>query len=550
VKALPLSLKRLIPLVLVAFAILDAAFSLLYTLPRGEQRIRERLETQLRQEMEYFQGALGALFRRAELANVRRQVTHIGASDANRLVLVVSSDGRVLAASRLAWVGRPVVELPLPYEPALGRRARLEHRTSIRSSQKREAFQAYTYLHHPGIGGGHASDAVLFLERDWAGPLSEVRQSILGQALFSSLVLLGLAGLAWLGFRRLLTQRVNQLVAAGKRIEAGDLQARSGVQGPDELGRVGQAFDTTVDRLARVQTALAESEERYRGIINTTPEGFLIFDREHGTRDVNDALSHMLGLARESLLGRLPEELVIAGERERFQSYMEQLEREGHATFEVTLRARLGCRVPTLFSASHFQSRDGRLSFHFAFVTNVAALKALEARLQKLASLDSLTSVYNRLRFEQALEAEIARSERSGEPFALLMFDLDHFKRVNDTYGHHVGDQVLKGVVRAVRSRLRAVDMLARWGGEEFMVLAPETDAEGGRALAERIRREVGDTDLPGPGTVTISIGVTVYAPGDDPDALVHRVDEALYRAKEGGRDRVEWEMAGPGKGR
>ncbi len=162
-----------------------------------------------------------------------------------------------------------------------------------------------------------------------------------------------------------------------------------------------------------------------------------------------------------------------------------------------------------------------------------------QERLERMARTDPLTGLVNRARFSELLAQEIDRSTRYREPLALLMLDIDHFKRVNDRWGHPKGDRVLKGFAATVARDLRRVDLFGRWGGEEFLVLAPNTSAESARATAERIRASVAAAAFDPVGPITVSIGVTGFAAGDSLQSLLGRVDQALYRAKHQGRDRV-----------
>ncbi|MFB6359552.1 MAG: GGDEF domain-containing protein, partial [Thiohalorhabdaceae bacterium] len=165
--------------------------------------------------------------------------------------------------------------------------------------------------------------------------------------------------------------------------------------------------------------------------------------------------------------------------------------------------------------------------------------RRLEAELARRATRDQLTGVYNRHHFELVLEQEMERSRRYGGPFALVMFDIDHFKAVNDWYGHTVGDEVLIELTRLIQESLRKSDILARWGGEEFMVLLPETSREGAETVAEQLRAKVAQTQFPGAGGITLSAGIAEYRAVETQKVLTKRADEALYRAKELGRNRL-----------
>jgi len=159
----------------------------------------------------------------------------------------------------------------------------------------------------------------------------------------------------------------------------------------------------------------------------------------------------------------------------------------------------------------------------------------------RLSTIDSLTGLYNRTFFFTALEREIARGDRSGRAFCLVMLDLDDLKAVNDRFGHIAGDQVLRAVSEVVRSGVRKIDVAARYGGDEFVALLPETDPTGGWVLAEKIRLTVAEQGLPGvdPGP-TVSVGVVSYpADGRSADALLVSADRAMYASKRGGKNRV-----------
>jgi diguanylate cyclase (GGDEF)-like protein/PAS domain S-box-containing protein len=168
--------------------------------------------------------------------------------------------------------------------------------------------------------------------------------------------------------------------------------------------------------------------------------------------------------------------------------------------------------------------------------------KRMEDELKQHATTDPLTAAFNRRHGNACLAMEFERRARSGRPFALLMLDIDRFKSINDQHGHDAGDAVLCAMVLTCRSELRTVDMLARWGGEEFLILLPDIDAEGAIVIAERLRESVAKIRVPVGGNAniafTVSIGVAEPM-NDNLRDLLRRVDDALYTAKAGGRNRV-----------
>ncbi|MHB8883898.1 MAG: GGDEF domain-containing protein [Methylovirgula sp.] len=167
-------------------------------------------------------------------------------------------------------------------------------------------------------------------------------------------------------------------------------------------------------------------------------------------------------------------------------------------------------------------------------------LQQHEAEIRKLSLTDQLTGVGNRRRLEQAVKEEISRAGRSGAKLSALMADLDHFKHVNDTYGHGAGDKVLETFGDILRQSTRLTDVLGRYGGEEFVVLMPNTDRDQAVISAERLRVTFAATLIPPlPEPITVSIGAVEWAPGQSGDVLLRRVDQALYEAKRTGRNRV-----------
>ncbi|MFO0669392.1 MAG: diguanylate cyclase [Polyangiaceae bacterium] len=177
-------------------------------------------------------------------------------------------------------------------------------------------------------------------------------------------------------------------------------------------------------------------------------------------------------------------------------------------------------------------------------------MAALVGEAQRLAATDSLTGLSNRRAFVEMVARDVSLAHRHGWPLSVLLLDLDHFKRVNDERGHAAGDAVLAAVADALARTVRKSDLVARWGGEEFVVALSHTAVSGARVMAERLRRQIGDRKVEVPSlvtrgavesiSVTASIGVGTLAPGDSLEALVARADAAMYNAKSRGRNRVE----------
>jgi len=169
----------------------------------------------------------------------------------------------------------------------------------------------------------------------------------------------------------------------------------------------------------------------------------------------------------------------------------------------------------------------------------IVKLNRLNERLRRQSLTDNLTGLANREHLNQRLEQELERCRRYGRPLALVLFDVDYFKQVNDTLGHLAGDRVLVALAGVARAQVRGSDLVGRWGGEEFLILCPETSAEQALVLAERLVQATREHDFATGQRHTVSAGVASLRPEDSADSLLQRADLALYRAKDGGRDRV-----------
>ncbi|WP_018871353.1 diguanylate cyclase [Thioalkalivibrio sp. ALgr3] len=292
--------------------------------------------------------------------------------------------------------------------------------------------------------------------------------------------------------------------------------------------------DVTEDRRREEQLRLLSAALEASGdpVLITDPEGVIVF--------ANTAFLDLSGFDADSVIGATPA-LFKSEEHddEFFTTMWERLRRGEGFRGEFVNRRPDGEKVHLEQTITPIFDDCGEITHFVAFGKDVTERVRMEDEVRRLAETDWLTGLANRLTLGNRLEAELDRCDRYQRPMALIMFDIDHFKAVNDKHGHEAGDVVLKAVARTVDAQLREQDLLGRWGGEEFLIVLPETDGEGAAAAAEKLRRSIAQLDLPDAPAVTASFGVTERQPNDTPRAITRRVDQAMYQAKEGGRDRV-----------
>ena len=233
---------------------------------------------------------------------------------------------------------------------------------------------------------------------------------------------------------------------------------------------------------------------------------------------------------------------------DRVETRIQDLMRQDTMVFKSVQLALFLFTALVITVASMMLLRSGRMqqgTMNEIAATNASLQKEIMRRekaeriLKKQARTDSLTGLLNRRRVTSLMGEEIHRAKRLGTTFSVVIFDIDHFKAVNDTYGHSVGDQVLQGISELLTMRLREIDSFARWGGEEFLFLLPGTDLEGAKIMAEGARQRLSEHTFPAVGVVSASFGVAEYGAEDSIEDLIRHADEALYAAKDRGRNMV-----------
>lgn len=163
----------------------------------------------------------------------------------------------------------------------------------------------------------------------------------------------------------------------------------------------------------------------------------------------------------------------------------------------------------------------------------------MQSEIKRLAEEDYLTRLYNRRKIHEIIDNEIIRSKRYNSAFAVILIDIDDFKNINDTHGHNTGDRALVQFSTTLRQTIRESDIAGRWGGEEFLIICPETTIAGALSLAEKLRGDIEKNEFSGIGKMTASFGVTGIKHGDNARSMIHRADKALYSAKQAGKNRV-----------
>ncbi len=299
---------------------------------------------------------------------------------------------------------------------------------------------------------------------------------------------------------------------------------------------------SSMKKSQQMEEALQQSERKYRDLYDNAPDMYYSLDREGVITDCNEPTLFMLGYPREKIVGRSVREFFTERSRQLFDQFFPQiLGQKGDYLLEREFVRRDGSVFPAGLHVFSIFDKKGNFFAIRTIARDITSEKIAQDKLRELAERDPLTGLFNRRMFFIFLDAEVGRASRHNKNFALIMLDIDHFKRINDSFGHDVGDEVLRVVSSVILDIIRKTDILSRYGGEEFLLLLPETDSDGSMVLAEKIRSMVeGIRHEKADRPVTISLGVTLFRRGDTLESILKRADDALYQAKHGGRNRSE----------
>lgn len=283
-------------------------------------------------------------------------------------------------------------------------------------------------------------------------------------------------------------------------------------------------------------------------IVDQSEDGIVVIDAHHNIVLYNEGARKIFGYTATEVTGRHLNILLP----DRFHLQHDQLIEDFGAS--PMLSKHMSDRTRQIYGirkdGSEFVTStvilkvsDGSKRFYAAIVSDISENKRTEEELLRLAATDPLTGAFNRREFTALAEQESLRSHRYGRPLSILMLDLDHFKKLNDTYGHAAGDLALQRFTTVCCNTLRNIDIFGRWGGEEFVALLPETDTDGAAVIAERLRKAISENVLVYENhriTFTVSIGIAQYKDSETAiDAPLGRADSAVYDAKKAGRNRI-----------
>jgi diguanylate cyclase (GGDEF)-like protein/PAS domain S-box-containing protein len=314
---------------------------------------------------------------------------------------------------------------------------------------------------------------------------------------------------------------------------------------PDELGRLTGSFETLINDLQHSRGELNASVEKLNlagcAFANMS-EGVIITDPEGRILSVNPAFCRISGYTSEQVLGRKPS-LLQSGQYDRafYQAMWGRLTESGHWSGEIWNRSRDGRIYPEWLSISASCDADGKVRHYVGVFSDISERKRAESQIRHLAEHDALTELPNRVLLLDRLEQALHKAQRSGTLVGLLFIDLDHFKNINDTLGHEIGDELLRHVSQRIQLALRASDTISRTGGDEFTVLLPDLNEPGDservtQTILASLARPVwlSDHEI----VVSASIGISIY-PGDGETAqrLIQCADIAMYHSKDHGRN-------------
>jgi|GEM_PF-920967 len=317
-----------------------------------------------------------------------------------------------------------------------------------------------------------------------------------------------------------------------------------GIKGQEP--RSGELLD--VSAIKKLENKIKESEKSHRLLTDNASDIIATVDLSGNFTYISPSVEKITGYTPEEVMKRYREigyflpgvQKDMDKARENIKVMVERGEHFDSINFEQRQVRKDGESIYTDTVLSGIYDEDNKFKELLAVSRDITEKVKMRREIKKMSETDKLTQLFNRVKLDAELENALNRAKNRSAIFGLIMMDIDNFKQVNDSFGHMAGDVVLVELAELFKTSIRPGDIVGRWGGEEFMVILPDTDENGTVELAEKIRRKVSENRFSKQDGITISLGVSVFNDDTSVDTIIYRADQALYVAKNNGRNRVQ----------
>lgn len=344
-----------------------------------------------------------------------------------------------------------------------------------------------------------------------------------------------------IGTAKNLQATLKNLIWHSKAISRGDFS-----QEVSFLGDFSEAFNIMTMNIAKMFLELEASEERHRLLADNASDVVWTMNPEGNINYISPSVEKIRGYSVEEVMAQSIEEMVCPSSIEKLVNNIEfgKLMVENGLPFKVfrsdiEIPCKDGSTIWADLTISGIYDKNNNFLGMLGVYKDITERKNMENEIKVLLETDKLTQISNRLKLDETLKMEMKRFLRGGLPFAVILLDIDYFKKVNDEFGHLVGDEILKEVAEIVNLNVRETDLAGRWGGEEFLIITPTMEEKSAKLLAEKIRKKILDHEFAEIGHLTASFGVADSKGLTDEVKLVLRADLAMYKAKNAGRNQV-----------